>query len=98
MANFSSTARSIKSPASGAQRDRQAIGQKRDEQVCFDPPGSFVVDRSHPGVAFERAERFLHGHQLHVAAPDQLRIVGGEIGAQQIPAFALADVAQLVSI
>ena len=32
-------------------------------------------------VALERAERFLDKTQLHIAAPNQLRIVGAQVGA-----------------
>lgn len=76
------------------QRDRQAVGQKRHERVRFDPVGPLMKNRPQSEVTFERAERFLHKTQLHVATLDQFRIVVGEIGAQQVTAFAIARLAQ----
>ena len=47
-----------------------------------------MVNGAQPKVALERAEGFLH--QLHVAAPQQRGILGAEVGAQELPAFATA--------
>jgi hypothetical protein len=81
-----------------AQRDREAVGEKGDEQVRLDPLGQLVKDRPQAEVALQGAERFLHKTQLHIAAPDQLRIVGAQVGAQQIATFAAAHGAQFFAV
>jgi hypothetical protein len=63
-----------------AERDRQAVGKKGDEQMRFDPLGFVVKNGPQTQVALERAERLLDVAELHVTTPDQCRIVGREIG------------------
>ena len=77
-----------------AQGDGEAVGQEGDEEVRFDAFGFVMVDGPQAQVAFLSAEGFFHERQLHVATPEQLRVVGAQVGAQQIPAFALAHGAQ----
>src|SRR5882762_7114918 len=50
------------------------------------------------GQAFEVPERLLDADKLEVQAPQPRRIVVGEIGAQEIPALAPPDAAQLRAI
>ena len=49
-----------------AEGDRQAVGEEGDEQMRFDAGGFLMEDGPQTQVAFERAERFLDQHQLHV--------------------------------
>jgi hypothetical protein len=57
-----------------------------------------MEDRTDGEIAFEIFERFLHRHELQIVGPQLGRVVLGEIGAQQITAFASARHAQLVAI
>ena len=77
-----------------AQGDGQAVRQEGDKEVGLDAGGLVMEDRTQPEIALERAEGFLDVAQLHVAAPDQRGIVGSQVGAQQVAAFAAAGAAQ----
>ena len=46
----------------------------------------------------EGAERFLHKHELHVAAPDEFWIIRVEVGAEQIATFALTDLPEVLAV
>jgi hypothetical protein len=51
-----------------------------------------------PGQAFEVAKRLFDCDELQIQAPQPRRIVVNEIGAQEIPALALSEPAQLAAI
>ena len=55
---------------------------------------SLVMDRTQRQIPFELLERRLHLRQLGVVFPELDRILLRQVGAQEIPAFALADGAQ----
>ena len=57
-----------------------------------------MVNGPQAQVAFQGAEGFFDEHQLHIATPEQFGIVGAQVGAQEIPAFALADGAQFLAV
>ena len=80
------------------QRDGQTVGEEGDEQVRLDAVRSLMKNGAQTEVPFACAERFLDKTELHVTAPDQFGIVGRQVGAQQIPALAPADRAQLATI
>ena len=73
------------------QRDLQAVGQKRDEDVGFDPLLVLMEDRPDRQIAFQILERLFDGNELGVVLPQQRGIILGEIGAQQIASFASPD-------
>ena len=50
--------------------DKQVIGQNRNKQVGFGPPGNLMIDRPHPEVCLERSERSLYMGKGHVAPPN----------------------------
>lgn len=65
-----------------------------NEQVGLDAPGLVMKDGAQAEVTLEGAERLLDKAQLHGATPNQLRVVRGQIGAQQVAAFARDDLPQ----
>ena len=97
MASFSKTTRH-QSLEPLAQDDAQSLREEGHEQVRFDPLGSVMVDGPKIQVALLGAERFLDEDQLHVATTNQLRVVGAEVGAQQIPALPVAQAAQFLPV
>ncbi len=78
------------------ERDVQATGQKRDEDVGLDPLLILMEDRSDGEIALEVLERLLDRGELQIVAPQLGGIVLGEVGAQQIAALTAARAAQLV--
>jgi hypothetical protein len=81
-----------------AQSDVQAVGEKGDEDVGFDPLLVLVEDRSDGEVALEVLESLFDGDELDIVLPEQGGIVVGEIGAQQIASLAAAYGSQLLAI
>ena len=68
----------------------EAVGEEGDEDMGFDAPFVVMEDRADREVAFEGLERLLHRDELNVVLPDERRIAFGQIGSQQIAAFAAA--------
>ena len=81
-----------------AQREREAGGEKRDEPVGPDALAPLMNDGPQAVGARERAERCFAKTPLPIAAPDQLRIVGAQVGAQPIAAFTTAPGAPFVTV
>ena len=81
-----------------AQREREAGGEKRDEPVGPDALAPLMNDGPQAEGARERAERCFAKTPLPIAAPDQLRIVGAQVGAQPIAAFTTAPGAPFVTV
>jgi hypothetical protein len=50
--------------------DKQVIGQNRNKQVGFGPPGNLMVNRPHPEACLQRSERSLYMGESHVAPPN----------------------------
>ena len=80
------------------ERDVQAVGQEGDEDVRFNPRFLLVVDRPDRKIAFEILEGFLDLRELDVVAPQLGGVAAGEIGAQQVAAFAATDLLELVAV
>src|ERR1700732_5479846 len=80
------------------QRDVQAIGQERHEDVRLDAVLELVVDRAQVQIVLHGLEGGLDLDELDVEPPQLGRVLAGEIGAQQITAFAPPPLAQLVAI
>ena len=67
------------------ERDLQAVGQERDEDMSLDPALVLMEDRADRQIPLEVFERLLHGGKLDVVLPQQRGIGLGEVRAQQIP-------------
>ena len=80
------------------ERDVQAVGQEGNEDVCFNPRFFLVVDRPDRKIAFEILERFFDLGELDVVTPQLGGVAAGEIGAQQITAFATPGLPELVAV
>ena len=80
------------------QGDVDAVSQKGDENVGFNSALVLVEERADCQVAFEIAEGFFDGDELDVVLPQLGGIVVGEIGAQQVTAFAPPRLSQLFAI
>jgi hypothetical protein len=74
----------------------QAIGQERHEDVRFHALFSLMKDRPDGQIALEVLKRLFHRHQLQVEAPELGRIGLGQVGAQQIAAFAPPHATELL--
>ena len=72
---------------SAAQSHMQAVSDKGDENVCFNPLLELMVDRADSQITFEIAECFLDLGQLDIKLPELSRIDADQIGAQQITTF-----------
>jgi len=70
--------------------DREAVGEKGDKEVSFDAVGAVMPDGADGQIAFEGAEGFFDEDQLHVVAPQGVGLFVGQVGAQQVAAFATA--------
>ena len=79
-------------------REVQAVGQKGNEDVRFNPRFFLVVDRPDRKIALEILECFFDLRELDVVTPQLGGVAAGEIGAQQIPAFATPDLPELVAV
>jgi hypothetical protein len=92
VANLSSTLRGVRPGASTfscwPRGDVQAVGEEGDKDVRFDAPLVLMKDRPDGEVTFERSEGGLDFDQLQIELPELGRISLGEIGAQQVAAFA----------
>ena len=75
-------------PGQILQGDVQAIGDERDKDVRLDPVLALMEDRPDGQIVLEFLERLLDLHELHVVAPQDRRILAGQVGTQQIPALA----------
>ena len=62
----------------------------------FDAVLVTVEDRTQAEIAFEVFEGFLDLCKQHVELPDLGRVICAEVGAQQVAAFATAELAQFV--
>ena len=80
------------------QGDLQAIGDEGDEDVGLDAIVGLVVDGADRQIAFQLLEGLLDLGELNVVAPQCGGILAGEIGAQQVAAFAPTDLSQLVLV
>jgi hypothetical protein len=76
----------------------QAIGQEGDEDVRLDAVLELVVDRAQVNVVLHGLEGGLDLNKLDIEPPQLSRVFAGEIGAQQITAFAPPRLAQLFTI
>ena len=76
------------------QRDLQAVGDKRNEDVCIDTIIALMVDRADGKVVFEFFEGLLDFGQLNVVLPQLGGIFTRESGAQQITACTAPHLAQ----
>jgi len=74
----------------------QTVSEKGDEDVRFDARGILMEDGTNRQIAFEVLERLLDRDQLQIVAPQLGRIGLGEVGAQQVAAFAPAHLSELV--
>jgi hypothetical protein len=75
----------------------QAVGQDSDEGVRLDAWLVLVVNWPDRQIAFEIRERFLDLRELDLVTPQLGRVAAGEIGAQQITAFATPHLFELVA-
>src|SRR5215831_5786975 len=64
----------------------------------LDPPFLLMEYGADGEVGFEVFEGFFDGDELDVVLPEGSGVGFGEIGAQQIAAFAAADLAELASV
>ena len=98
---MSSTARR-QSRRQGAQplleRDLQAVGHERDEDVRLDACVGPVVDRAEREVTFQFPERLLHLGQLQVESPQLGRIAARHVRPQQVAPFPAARLAQSLPV
>src|SRR5437763_12893514 len=78
--------------------DVQAIGQEGDKDVRLDAGLELVKDRPDREVALEVFEGLLDRDQQQIMAPQFSVVFLDEIGAQEIPAFALSCLPQLIAI
>jgi hypothetical protein len=76
----------------------QAVGQERHEDVRLDALLDLVVDRAQVQIVLHGLEGGLDFDELDVEPPQFGRVFAGEIGAQQIAAFAPSHLAQLGAI
>src|SRR6516225_3252452 len=74
----------------------EAKSQERNKNMGFDALLELVKDRSHSQIAFEIFERFLDLGQQDIKLPELSGIFAAQIGAQQIAAFALTNLAQFI--
>jgi hypothetical protein len=65
----------------------QAVSDKGDENVRFNPLLELMVDRAASQIALEIAEGFRDLGQLDIKLPKLSRIDSDQIGAQQITTF-----------
>ena len=82
---------------SSIQRDVQAIGEEGDEDMCLDASLELMEDGTDGQIALEVLERLFDRDELQIEVPQLRRIGFGEIGAQQIAAFAPPSLAELVA-
>src|SRR5215468_11732265 len=75
-------------PQPRPQRDVEAIGQERDEDVRLDATDQLMVDRSQLQIVLEVLKGGLHLDQLDIELPQLSRIAARQISAQKISAFA----------
>jgi len=80
------------------ERDLQAIGEERDEDVRLNARFLLVIDRPHREVVLEFLESLLDLGELDVERPQPLGCLRREVGTQQVAAFASAHLAQLVAL
>jgi hypothetical protein len=71
-------------------------GQKRNKNMGFDSLLQLVKDRPHSEISFEIFECFLDLAQQDIELPESSGIFAAEVGAKQIAAFALTNLAQFV--
>jgi len=77
------------------ERDLQTVGDDGDEDMRFDAIIAVMVNGPYRQIALEFLDGLFDFGQLHILLPQLCRIRGGEVGAQQIVAFATALPAQL---
>src|SRR5271165_3591587 len=70
--------------------------QERNQNMGFDSLLQLVKDRSHSQIAFEIFERFLDLGQQDIKLPELSGIFAAQIGAKQIAAFPLTNLAQFI--
>src|SRR5271170_122796 len=80
------------------QRDVQAVGQEGDEDMRLDAVLELMMDRAQVQIVLHGLEGGLDLDELDIEPPQLRRLPPGEIGAQQIAAFAPPHLAQLVAI
>ena len=66
----------------GTQRNVEAVGNERDEDVCFDALLELVIDGAQAEVVLEILEGRLDLGQLDVELPQVGRVLPTQIGAQ----------------
>ena len=71
----------------GFERNQEAVSDEGDEDVGFDAVVELMVDRPQTQIAFQFLEGLLNLDELDVILPQQGRIGGREIGAQQVATF-----------
>jgi hypothetical protein len=76
----------------------QAIGQEGHEDVGLDPVLVMVVDRTDRQVVLQLLEGLLDLSELHIEGPQLSRIVGHQVGAQQVTPLAPAHLPQFAPV
>ena len=76
----------------------QAVGREGHEDVAFDPVHVLVENGTDFQIAFQCPERRLDLNEFEIELPQISRISFGEVGAQEVAAFAAAPFAQGVPV
>lgn len=75
-------------PKPGPERDVQAIGQERDEDMGLDALLQLVMDRPQLQIVLQIFEGRLDFDELNIELPQLCGVVPGQIGAEQVAALA----------
>jgi hypothetical protein len=74
----------------------EAKSQERNKNMGFDSLLQLVKDRPHSEIPFEIFECFLDLGEQDIKLPELSGIFAAQVGAKQIAAFPLANLAQFV--